>query len=83
MAGLVGKKLDLDRLGNRGQITNQVLYQLGQFDIKTGHLLFDLAANFVHDASIGGRGTGFSRMKKSPSLASVMPPPNWVPVRRE
>ena len=33
--------------------------------------------------SMGGRGKPLSRMKKSPSLASVTPPPSWRPVRRE
>ena len=32
---------------------------------------------------IGGRGKGLSLMKKSPVLASVMPPPSWVPVRND
>src|SRR5579864_7520988 len=34
-------------------------------------------------SSIGGRGPGFSRMKKSPVLVSVRPLPSWVPVRLE
>ena len=33
--------------------------------------------------SIGGRDPRLRRMKKSPSLASVSPPPSWAPVRRE
>ena len=34
-------------------------------------------------SSIDRRGGGFKRIKKSPSFASVTPPPSWVPVRRE
>ncbi len=34
-------------------------------------------------ACIGWRGKGLSLMKKSPVLASVMPPPSWVPVRSD
>ena len=55
---IVREYLDLNRLGNGSQIADQVFHQLGHFDLDSGHVVLDPAADVVHhgfDARAGKR----------------------------
>ena len=45
---IVAEQLDLDRLRNGGQIADQILHQLGGFDLQARHLMLNLGPDLRH-----------------------------------
>jgi len=45
---VVGIKFDLDRLRHAGQVADQILHQLQQLNLQTGHVLFDFFTDAIH-----------------------------------
>ena len=84
--GVVGVavKLDHDGLRVAGEVADHVLHGVCLISTSrpgTDELTLSRTSSMI--SSMPRRGGGLSRTKKSPSLASVTPPPSCSPVRRE